>query len=435
MDPALNADTPPLPVQHPDPGPGWERRFWAIFGGQAFSLIGSALTQFVLIWWITDTTGSASALATAGMAALLPQALLGPLGGTLADRYSRRFLMITADTISALCMLVLITLFLTERVELWHVYTMMFIRSAMQAFQGPAAAASTAMLVPGSFLPRAAGLNQTLMGIMTVAAAPLGALAIGVMPLGLALGIDVITAVLGILPLLLFRIPQIKRPVEQKTSMWAEFREGVHLVWSQPGLRRLYGLVAVIVLVIMPSFTLVPLLVKNHFGRGVGDVALMEGMTGLGMILGGLLIAAIAPKRQMPWILLGLAASCLTLALTGLAPRQMFWLAVVWWAVSGLTFIMANAPMTSLLQSIIPNQLQGRVLSLLNTVIGLAGPVGLAVAGPLGELLGVRSLFVLMGVLGTLVSLAGFLSPTLRRLQGVTRHGEPSAPIVKGAGR
>ncbi|MFD2609166.1 MFS transporter (plasmid) [Deinococcus sp. VB343] len=431
MDPILTTTAPSLTSHLPEPGPGWERRFWAIFSGQALSMIGSALTQFVLIWWITDTTGSASALATAGMAALLPQALLGPLGGTLADRYSRRFLMITADTISALCMLVLITLFLTERVELWHVYTMMFIRSAMQAFQSPAAAASTAMLVPSSFLPRAAGLNQTLMGIMTVAAAPLGALAIGVMPLGLALSIDVATALLGILPLLLFRIPQLKRAADQKTSMWMEFREGVHLVWGQPGLRRLYGLLGVIVLAIMPAFTMVPLLVKNHFGRGVGDVALMEGLTGGGMIVGGLLIAAIAPKRQMPWILTGFAASCLTIALTALAPSQMFWLAVVWWAVSGLTFIMGNAPMTALLQTTVPNQLQGRALSLLSTVMGLAGPVGLAIAGPLGELIGVRWLFVGMGVLGTVVSLAGFLSPTLLRLQDATRAGDKVAQSAR----
>jgi len=67
----------------------------------------------VLLWWITDTTGSVSALATAGMAALLPQAVLGPFGGVLADRYNRRILMIAADSISALCMLVLIALFLT----------------------------------------------------------------------------------------------------------------------------------------------------------------------------------------------------------------------------------------------------------------------------------------------------------------------------------
>ena len=117
-----------------EPGPGWRLRFWTIFGGQALSLIGSALTQFVLLWWITDTTGSVSALATAGMAALLPQAVLGPLGGVLADRYSRRLLMIAADSLSALCMLVLIALFLTGAIELWHAYVMMAVRSSMQAF-------------------------------------------------------------------------------------------------------------------------------------------------------------------------------------------------------------------------------------------------------------------------------------------------------------
>lgn len=133
-----------------DPGPRWQVRFWAIFGGQALSLIGSALTQFVLLWWITDTTGSLSALATACMAVLLPQAVLGPLGGTVADRYSRRRLMIVADGVSALCMLLLIALFLTDRIALWHTYAMMAIRSAAQAFQAPAAAASVTMLVPGA---------------------------------------------------------------------------------------------------------------------------------------------------------------------------------------------------------------------------------------------------------------------------------------------
>jgi DHA3 family macrolide efflux protein-like MFS transporter len=427
MDPAL---APPL---HPDPGPGWQPRFWAIFGGQALSMIGSALTQFVLLWWITDTTGSVSALATAGMAALLPQALLGPLGGTLADRYSRRVIMIVADTVSALCMGVLIYLFLTNRVELWHVYTMMFIRSAMQAFQGPAAAASTAMLVPASFLPRAAGLNQTLAGLMTVAAAPLGALAISVMPLGAALGIDAGTALLGVVPLLLFRIPQSRVPKEERAGLWAEFREGVSLVWGHPGLRRLYALLGAVVLVVMPTFTLTPLLVKAHFGGGAGQVALMEGLAGLGMIAGGLLIAALAPRRQMPWILLGFAASCLTLALTALAPAHLFWLAVVWWVVSGATFIIGNAPLTALLQGTIPNQMQGRVLSLLSTVMGLAGPLGLALAGPLGELIGVRWLFVVGGVLGTLASLAGFLSPALRRLETAplpARDGPPPGAQV-----
>ena len=415
--------TPPPVPGSPQPQPAaadpvlrWQLRYWSIFLGQALSLIGSAMTQFVLIWWIADTTGSISALATAGMAALLPQALLGPIGGIFADRHSRRALMIIADAISALCMMVLITLFLSGRIELWHVYTMMFVRSSMQAFQAPASSASVAMLVPASFLPRAAGLNQTLMGVVTIAAAPLGALAISVMPIGFALSIDVITAVTGIVPLLIFAIPQQRRPADQPTGLWAEFREGVHLVWNSPGLLRIYATLGGVVLVIMPSFTLLPLLVKQHFGGGAQQVALLEGVGGAGMILGGMVVAAIAPKRLIPWILWGFALSCFTLALTALMPKELFWLAVIFWALSGITFIMGNAPFTTLIQTTVPNHLQGRVLALLSTIMGLAAPVGLAFATPLGEIMGVRWLFVLVGTLGGLVSLLGFLSPVLRRI-------------------
>lgn len=401
-----------------DPGPRWALRYSAIFIGQSISLIGSALTQFVLIWWITDTTGSVAALATAGFAALAPQALLGPLGGTFADRYSRRALMIATDTVSALCMTVLIALFLTERVELWHIYTMMMLRSAMQAFQAPAAAASVAMLVPASFLPRAAGLNQAMIGVMTVAAAPLGALAIGIMPIGWALGIDVITALFGIVPLLIFAIPQRRQKKSERAGLWAEFRMGVNVVWNNPGLLRIYILLAAVVLVIMPSFTLVPLLIKEHFGGGASQVAILEGMGGAGMIVGGMIVALIAPRRLMLWILWGFGLSCLTLALVALMPGDLFWLAVVFWVASCLTFILGNGPFTTLIQTTIPNHLQGRALSLLSTVMGLAAPIGLAIATPLGEAIGVRWLFVVMGLAGTLICMAGFLSPVLRSMNG-----------------
>lgn len=403
-------------MKHHDPGPRWRIRYWSVFAGQAVSLIGSALTQFVLLWWITDTTGSVSALATAGLVALLPQALLGPLGGTLADRWSRRAIMIGADLVSAACMVVLIGLFLSGSVELWHLYVMMFIRSAMQAFQQPAATASTAMLVPATFLGRAAGLNQSLTGIMTVAAAPLGALAISLMPIGYALAIDVATAGMGIVPLLIFAIPQSRVSSDSGPSLWREFREGLDLVWNNQGLRRMYGLLGAIVLIVMPSFTLVPLLVKEHFGGAAPQVALIESIGGMGMVAGGLLVAAISPKRHVLWVLWGFAISCLSLALTALAPAQMFPVAVAMWAISGVTYIAGNAPFTALLQSIVPNHLQGRVLSLLATIMGLASPIGLAIATPLGEWIGVRWLFVTLGLLGAVVSLLGFVSPVLRRL-------------------
>jgi DHA3 family macrolide efflux protein-like MFS transporter len=400
-----------------DVGPHWQRRYWAIFIGQALSMIGSAMTQFVLLWWITTTTQSATALATAGMAALVPQALLGPLGGTFADRYSRRLLMIGADLICALCMVVLIVLFATNSVQLWHIYTLMFVRSSMQAFQTPAASASTAMLVPPEFLPRAAGLNQTLGGIMTIAAAPLGALAMAVMPLSAALSIDVVTAILGIAPLLVYAIPQQHIPKEDRQGMWTEFREGVDVVWSNRGLRHLYGLLGVTVLVLMPTFTMVPLLIKQYFDGGAGHVAIMEGLAGAGMIAGGLFVAAVNPKRRIITTLAAFALCCLALAFTALAPANAFWLAVTWWAISGLTFSYGNAPMVAVLQSVVPNHLQGRAFSLLSTIMGLASPFGLALAGPLAEIIGVRWVFVLSGVLGAVVSLLGFFSHALRNLE------------------
>lgn len=402
------------PVAPADPGPGWQWRFWAIFGGQTLSVIGSAMTQFVLIWWITDTVGSFGALAMAGLVGLLPQALLGPIGGTFADRYSRRMLMILSDAISAACVLLLILLFLNGGIALWHVYGAMFVRSAAAAFQMPAAAASEAMLVPAHFLPRAAGLNQTMMGVVTIAAAPLGALAIGLMPVGAALWIDVVTAVLGIVPLLLFRIPQRRVARAAGGGLWAEFREGIDIVWHDPGLRRIYALLTAVVLVLMPGVELLPLLVKQHFGGGAQAVALLESAGGVGMIVGGVIVAVFVPRRLVSWVLWGFTLSCATLAATALMPPGLFWLATLCWAVSGAAFILGDAPFTALIQTTVPNHLQGRVLALLGTLMGLAAPVGLLAAAPLGELLGVRWLFALTGGLGTLLCVGAFFSPRLR---------------------
>ncbi|RSV47212.1 MFS transporter [Sphingomonas sp. ABOLD] len=406
------ASEPPVPATESDPGSGWRWRYWSIFSGQTLSVIGSAMTQFVLIWWITDTVGTFGALATAGLVGLLPQALLGPIGGTFADRYSRRTLMIMSDAIGAGCILVLIALFLHGSVALWHVYAAMFVRSAAAAFQMPAAAASEAMLVPAHFLPRAVGLNQTMMGIVTVAAAPLGALAIGLMPVGMALWIDVATAVLGIAPLLFFRIPQQRMPSESK-GMWAEFGEGIAIVWRSPRLRRVYALLTAVVLVVMPSAELLPLLVKQHFGGGPQAVAVLEGLGGAGMIVGSAIVATFVPKRLMSWILWGFMLSCATLMAAALVPPGLFWLATLFWALSGVTFILGDAPFTVLIQTTVPNHLQGRVLALLGTIMGLAAPVGLLAAAPLGEILGVRWLFVLTGGLGTLVCLIALLSPVV----------------------
>lgn len=393
----------------------WKARFLTIWTGQAFSLVGSALTQFVLVWWITQETGSANALAIAGVMGMLPAALFSPLGGAIADRISRRLIMIVADSITAACMLVLVFLFSTGRIELWHIYTLMFVRATMQAFQHPATAASTANLVPESWLERVAGMNQSLQGVMTIAAAPLGAVALAFLPIEGALMIDVFTALLGITPLFFYKIPQPRSAHhESPQSILHDIRDGARYIYHSPGLFMLYAVTGLVVLTIMPTFALTPLLVKQHFQGGVNDVAVMEALAGIGIILGGVLIGMWnARLPRVAVILVSFAISCGTVALTALAPGNMLPLGIFWWFLSGVSFSTGNGPMTALLQAIIPNNFQGRALALLNMVFGLAGPIGLAIAGPLGENFGVRAVFILGGTLSTVICLLGLLSKSL----------------------
>ncbi len=427
------------PPQPPLAHQPWKTRFYLIWAGQALSLVGSALTQFVLLWWITQTTGSAGALATAGIMALLPLALFSPLGGTLADRYSRRAIMIVADTITALCMVAIITLFATGRVQLWHIYTLMFVRSTMQTFQSPAATASTSMLVPAEKLTHAAGLSQTVQGLMSIAAAPLGAVALAWLPLQGALAIDVVTAILGIVPLLFYRIPQVYTARETRQSLWQEFRAGTQVVLSHRGLTILYALQALMILIVIPTFTLTPLLVQRHFSGGVNEVAMMEGFAGIGMLAGGAFISVYPLfRRRIVTVLVAFAVSCASVAFAAVAPGDRIWLGVFWWFVSGATYSIGNAPLLAVLQTIIPNVAQGRALSLFNMLVGITGPLGLALAAPLGQALGVQVLFIGAGALSAVVCLLGFFSTSLMRIEEVPvelpagMHPQPAGSPVCG---
>ena len=394
----------------------WRLRFWSIFLGQALSLVGSAITQFVLLWWITDKTGSAAALATAGMAMLLPQAVLGPLGGVFADRHDRQIIMILTDLVSALCVLLLIMMFESGNVELWQIYVLMATRSAMQAFQGPATMASVATLVPPDFVPRAAGFNQTVQGLSMVGAAPLGALLLSFVPVKYALGVDVLTAAIGISPLLFVTIPPVISTSSRHVRIWAQFRDGIQRIWSDRSLRGLYMLVTITTMFFMPLFTMIPLLVKSRYHGGPPQLALLESLTGVGMIIGGILVAVIAPKRKVPWVLGGMSLSCFLIAATAWLPPELFLVCGALWLIGASAFMLANASLMAVLQTVIAQDFQGRAISVLTTMNAVAAPVGLAIANPLGEFLGVSWLFFVFGLSGGFVMISGFLSGSVRRL-------------------
>jgi MFS transporter, DHA3 family, macrolide efflux protein len=398
-----------------NPSSNWQTRFWTIAIGQALSLAGSQITQFVLLWWITSTTGSTAALATAGIVGLLPQALFGPLGGVLADRLSRRLLMILSDAVTAICMIVLIVLFATNSIQIWHVYTLMFIRSIMQGFQRPAFDASVPNLVPTDFIPKMSGIFQSMMGVITLIAAPLAALVMAILPLQAALMIDVVTAALAVLTLLMFSVPQPLETQNKTSSVWTDFREGVGYVTQHSGLLSLFTLVALVVFLIMQTNTLTPLLVKQLFTGGPNEIALLQVMSGVGLILGGGLAAVLPQRRPVLTMLIFFAIGCFAVTLTALAP--VFWLALLGWTFYGLGFSVGNAKLFALLATVVPNQIQGRTISLLTTVLGVVGPLGLLIAGPLGETIGVRGVFIWGGVLSAAICVLWLFVPAIRQLE------------------
>jgi DHA3 family macrolide efflux protein-like MFS transporter len=197
----------------------------------------------------------------------------------------------------------------------------------------------------------------------------------------------------------------------------------------------LYVLVALVVVTLIPTFTLTPLLVREHFGGGVNQVALMEFLAGIGIIAGGILIS-VTPifSRKIVTVLVSFAIACAAVGLTALMPGSMLLAAAFWWALSGLTFSTGNAPMMAILQTQVPNHLQGRVLALLTTVMGVAAPIGLAGAAVMGDVIGVRWIFILGGFTASLICLLGFASPSLMSIEETPIRSEwepaPQSPLA-----
>lgn len=393
----------------------WKLRFWFIFAGQCISLLGSSVVQFVLIWWVTEKTGSISDLSLAGIAGLLPRALLGPIGGVFADRYNRQVIMIIADMFSAACMIAVIPLFYCGIMETTHIYVLLSLRSAANAFQTPAASACTSMLVPVNYLSLISGARQTFGGILLVFSAPFGAVLIDLFPIYWVLGIDIITVFFGVIPLLVFVVPQPK--LDNKSStMIAQFHDGVLVVWRRLGLRYIFIISSFAVMVITPLASLAPMLVKNHFNGGASHLAYFQSVAGVGFVAGGCVTMLLRPKRRVLWAILGYLLACIFVSATAAIPSDYFNAAALLWGISRVAFIVGGGALHALLQATIPNSYQGRVLSLLSTIVAFSAPIGLAITGGIGEVIETRWLFIIFGGVAAIIVCFSFMSESIMSL-------------------
>ena len=399
----------------------WAIPFFTIWTGQAFSLLGSSVAGFALVWWLTKTTGSATVLATATLVAMLPGILLGPLAGALVDRWNRRLVMIVADSFVALVSAWLAYLFWVGAMRPWHVYVISLARAVGGCFHWPAMQASVSLMVPGKHLSRVAGFNQTLHGAMNIVAPPMGALLLSLLPLHGIMGIDVVTASLAILSLVVVFIPQPERTVVSERglpSVWQDVRAGFRYVRGWRGLTLLLVMAAIINFMIYPGFSLLPLLVSEHFHGQALQLGWMNSAWGIGIVLGGLILGVWGGfRRRMFTSLAGVAGMGLGFTLIGLAPGWTFVLALGATFFAGLMNPIANGPIHAMLQTLVAPEMQGRVFTLIGSATQAAAPLGLAVAGPLADIVGVKVWFVLGGVACLLIGVGGFFLPPIVHLE------------------
>lgn len=407
--------------------------FFVMWTGQAISLFGSQLVQFALIWWLTSETGSAKVLAAASLVGLLPQVLLGPLAGTLVDRWNRRLTMMAADSIVAAATVVLGLLFWSESIQVWQIYILLLVRAIASSFHWPAMTASTSLMVPDDKLTRIQGLNQTLNGGLAIISAPLSAFLLAIMPIYGILAIDVVTALLAILPLLFIRVPQPRKRhsgvqdgvdvvgegrLSESTSLWRELKEGFAYVWGWPGLLIILLMALLINLVFTPAAALMPLLVSDHFALGAVELGWLESAWGVGIVGGGLLLSLWGGfSRRIYTALLGLVVMGGGVAAVGLAPSDAFTPAVGFILVAGVANPFVNGPVHAILQASVAPDMQGRVLALANSAAMAMTPIGLIIAGFMADATGVRLLFVMAGLVMVFLALLGYFTPAVRKIE------------------
>ena len=419
QDPQANSSQPAQPNSLPK---NWLRNYLPMGIGQIVSLVGSALVQFSLVWYVTKQTGSATVLASATTAALLPNILLGPFVGALVDRWNRKLVMIIADLVVALATAVLAVLFATGAIQIWHIIAILLARSAAGVFQGPARTAATTLMVPQEHLSRLGGINQAVDGMINVFSPALGALLLELLPMQGVLAVDIITAAIAISLMIFFvRVPQptTKPKTDRITpkSLMVDVRESVRYIITWPGLFLMILMASLLNMALAPGGNLLPLHVTTFFGKGAQELAWMQVAMGIGGIVGGLVLGVWGGFKRKVWtVLTGMIGIGAGMLLFGLIPANRYAFSLVCLVVVGGMASFANGSFGPLLQTKVPPEVQGRVFMLLSSLSLAMMPIGLFLSAPIADRFGTRVSYIVGGSLCLIIGLVGLMDKRINTL-------------------
>lgn len=372
------------------------RNYRLFFGGQFISLTGTWMQTVAQSWLVYRLTGSAALLGLVGFSSQIPVFLLAPLGGSAADRYSRRNIVIATQTTAMLLALILAGLTLGGRVQVWHVFVLAVLMGIVNAFDIPTRQAFVADMVGREDLVNAIALNSSMFnGARLIGPAVAGLLieTIGEGWCFFANGVSYLAVLAG---LLLMRITARTR-VPLPGSALASIIVGFRYVARTGPIRALLLLLGLVSLVGMPYAVLMPIFADRILHGGPRGLGILVSAIGVGALAGALTLAAKKGIHGLGhWVALSATGFGLSLILFSLS--RSFWLSAVLLLPVGFSVMVEMASSNTLIQSLVPDALRGRVMAVYSMMFMGMAPFGSLLAGTLAQHVGAPATVALGGI-------------------------------------
>ncbi|TRW43728.1 MFS transporter [Georgenia yuyongxinii] len=410
-------------------------QYRVLVGALTLSLLGTGMWLVAVVWQVIELGGGpvqlsqvATGAATGAVAAVL-------FGGVLADRVSHRWILMGVEATKAALIGVAAWLSLTGSLELWHMVVLAVVVGATDGFFYPAYTAMLPTILPPEQLLAANGVEGMMRPALMQAAGPaLASAAIAAASPGLALALVAASQVIAVVGLSQLRVARVHREVEAVgthplRAMVGDLREGVAYMVRTPWLLGTLLFACGWVLLMMgPIDVLLPFAVRDHAGGGPGDFALVLAGFGVGSAIGSLAVASWRlPRRYLTVLVASWSIGSVPLVAVGLTNQ--LWVMVAAVFVVGVTSGMGNVIWGTLLQRRVPPAMLGRVSSLDFFVSLLLMPVSMALAGPVGEAIGLRPVFMVASLVPVLFGLAVWVFARMAKDE-VAHPLEASIPAV-----
>jgi MFS family permease len=377
--------------------------FRCLWAAQLVSSFGDAATWLALLVLTQRLTGSTAAVAGTAIAIALPQLVFGLLAGVLVDRWDRRRVLIASDLLRA--GLVLGFLAVTTADRLWLLYALAFASSAAGTFFNPARNVFVAEVLPADRLLPANSLSETSRVVAGVAGVAAAGFLAGSSSLALVFVLDAASFLVSAVLVSRVRATAPATPERRHDDVWRELFDGLRPI---VGSRLLLGVVLAGTIVMLGlgavNVLLVPFVVD---GLGASETwfGALEGAQVTAMVLAGLALATVGTRvRSTTLVSAGLVGVGAVVAALG-AAASVWHLLPLLFAV-GLFVTPAQASVTTILQTEVPSRLRGRAQASFSTLVGAAGLASMALAGLVAEAVGIRTVFLLSGLLAAGAGLA-----------------------------